>query len=202
MDDVLKLNNCPHWLHKPCLEVRFSPLFLLHHVKVFFQSWLSTANTCPVCRNMLKGNEPTPIPGPSSLSSSSQPHIISTYRPLSAIAPSYYPPHPRSFAAFLSRAATSYAPPHITVPGPAWRDTMPHTPISAQGPIQTPMGGHMPPTHGITPSGMGVTAPLPPSALNTAQPNLANGTSVSREAANVLNSWMVPQPSTWGYWGS
>ncbi|KAH7908800.1 hypothetical protein BJ138DRAFT_986149, partial [Hygrophoropsis aurantiaca] len=36
-DTVAKLPDCPHWLHKACLE-----------------QWLHTANTCPVCRNKVK----------------------------------------------------------------------------------------------------------------------------------------------------
>ncbi|KIJ63981.1 hypothetical protein HYDPIDRAFT_51823, partial [Hydnomerulius pinastri MD-312] len=36
-DVVTKLLECPHWLHKNCLE-----------------QWLRTANTCPVCRKKVK----------------------------------------------------------------------------------------------------------------------------------------------------
>ncbi|KAF8841419.1 hypothetical protein BDN67DRAFT_883781, partial [Paxillus ammoniavirescens] len=36
-DAVTKLLECPHWLHKTCLE-----------------QWLRTANTCPVCRKKVK----------------------------------------------------------------------------------------------------------------------------------------------------
>ncbi|KAF5353959.1 hypothetical protein D9756_007030 [Leucocoprinus leucothites] len=41
-DDVLKSGNCPHWMHKPCLE-----------------TWFKRANTCPVCRVDV---EPRPAP--------------------------------------------------------------------------------------------------------------------------------------------
>ncbi|KAF8920602.1 hypothetical protein CPB85DRAFT_1272039 [Mucidula mucida] len=37
-DTVTKLNDCPHWLHKECLE-----------------QWLKSASTCPVCRKAVKG---------------------------------------------------------------------------------------------------------------------------------------------------
>ncbi|KAK7054233.1 RING-type domain-containing protein [Favolaschia claudopus] len=37
-DRVMKLGDCRHWLHKECLE-----------------QWLKGANTCPVCRNAVKG---------------------------------------------------------------------------------------------------------------------------------------------------
>lgn len=41
-DIVTKLLECPHWLHKQCLE-----------------QWLRTANTCPVCRKKVK-TSPSP----------------------------------------------------------------------------------------------------------------------------------------------
>ncbi|KAF5391236.1 hypothetical protein D9757_003038 [Collybiopsis confluens] len=43
LDPVLKLNDCSHWLHKPCLE-----------------QWLKGANTCPVCRNAVQAPPPPP----------------------------------------------------------------------------------------------------------------------------------------------
>jgi len=43
-DVVTKLIECPHWLHKNCLE-----------------QWLRTANTCPVCREKVKSS-PKPAP--------------------------------------------------------------------------------------------------------------------------------------------
>ncbi|KAF9235451.1 hypothetical protein BU15DRAFT_64806 [Melanogaster broomeanus] len=42
-DIVAKLMECPHWLHKGCLE-----------------QWLRTANTCPVCRKKVKVTSPKP----------------------------------------------------------------------------------------------------------------------------------------------
>ncbi|KAK7061887.1 hypothetical protein R3P38DRAFT_2832118 [Favolaschia claudopus] len=56
-DRVMKLGDCRHWLHKECLE-----------------QWLKGANTCPVCRNAVKGksrqrpqrhHHPHPGAGPS-----------------------------------------------------------------------------------------------------------------------------------------
>ncbi|KAJ3554445.1 hypothetical protein NM688_g3106 [Phlebia brevispora] len=40
-DPVLKLPNCSHWFHKPCL-----------------QQWLKNARTCPVCRARVTNEEP------------------------------------------------------------------------------------------------------------------------------------------------
>ncbi|KAH7890228.1 hypothetical protein F5I97DRAFT_1791417, partial [Phlebopus sp. FC_14] len=39
LDAVTKMLECPHWLHKSCLE-----------------QWLKTANTCPVCRKKVKAS--------------------------------------------------------------------------------------------------------------------------------------------------
>jgi len=41
LDPVLKLNDCPHWLHKGCLE-----------------QWLKGASTCPVCRKSVQFPSP------------------------------------------------------------------------------------------------------------------------------------------------
>jgi len=41
LDPVLKLNDCPHWLHKSCLE-----------------QWLKGASTCPVCRKSVHFTSP------------------------------------------------------------------------------------------------------------------------------------------------
>ncbi|KAF9066986.1 hypothetical protein BDP27DRAFT_1226606, partial [Rhodocollybia butyracea] len=41
LDPVLKLNDCPHWLHKSCLE-----------------QWLKGACTCPVCRHPVQAQAP------------------------------------------------------------------------------------------------------------------------------------------------
>ncbi|TFK21383.1 hypothetical protein FA15DRAFT_597971, partial [Coprinopsis marcescibilis] len=52
MDPVLKLNQCPHWMHKECL-----------------QQWLQNASTCPVCRNNVIPPRTRGSPGPSSVAS-------------------------------------------------------------------------------------------------------------------------------------
>lgn len=43
LDQVLKLPECTHWLHKPCLE-----------------QWLKGASTCPVCRENVNAQTPPP----------------------------------------------------------------------------------------------------------------------------------------------
>jgi len=52
-DPVMKLTDCPHWLHKGCLE-----------------QWLHSANTCPVCRKKVgiprrPQHSHSPVAGPS-----------------------------------------------------------------------------------------------------------------------------------------
>ncbi|KAF8233862.1 hypothetical protein L208DRAFT_1264706, partial [Tricholoma matsutake] len=44
-DDVLKLADCSHWLHRECL-----------------QKWLKSASTCPVCRKTVGGSARRPTP--------------------------------------------------------------------------------------------------------------------------------------------
>ncbi|THV07428.1 hypothetical protein K435DRAFT_643850, partial [Dendrothele bispora CBS 962.96] len=53
LDPVLKLKECSHWLHKPCLE-----------------QWLKGAATCPVCRKSVV-NSPSPFSSSSAAASSS-----------------------------------------------------------------------------------------------------------------------------------
>ncbi len=53
-DTVTKLNDCPHWLHKECLEVRFV-FCVTEKILIRLQQWLKSASTCPVCRKAVKG---------------------------------------------------------------------------------------------------------------------------------------------------
>jgi hypothetical protein len=59
---VTKLIECPHWLHKNCLEVGIiEDLLSSSSDIVHVQQWLRTANTCPVCREKVKAS-PKPAP--------------------------------------------------------------------------------------------------------------------------------------------
>ncbi|KAH0826344.1 hypothetical protein J3R83DRAFT_5299 [Lanmaoa asiatica] len=63
-DVVTKLIECPHWLHKNCLEVGIIGTYFLHGLFndiAHVQQWLRTANTCPVCREKVKAS-PKPAP--------------------------------------------------------------------------------------------------------------------------------------------
>jgi hypothetical protein len=55
----MRLSDCPHWLHKGCLQVRArSPHVILDTQLTPEQQWLRGATTCPVCRQRVRCPQP------------------------------------------------------------------------------------------------------------------------------------------------
>ena len=59
-DAVMRLFDCPHWLHKGCLQVRPCPRHVILETQTDpEQQWLRGATTCPVCRQRVSCTQPT-----------------------------------------------------------------------------------------------------------------------------------------------